>query len=342
MKRLFPIILAFLCVPLVSGAREEGLSEDLFRAIRKNDLAAVKVLLRKGVDVNAKDSDGATPLMYAALYAAPECMKLLLEKGADPNAKSAAGVAALMWGIGDIRKVRLLLAKGADVNARSKAGKTPLLLAASYDGAFDTVKLLVEKGADATAKDEAGAGAVILAAESGDVATLRLLIEKGADVNARAGPHFNEVQFGTLTPAREQLAEERRQLNLGLTPLMMAADQGNREAVKLLLEKGADVNAATGGGFTALHAAALRDDPEMVRALIEKGAEVNRQDFQGHTPLITAAAADGLSVEVIRALLGKGADVNVKSKDGHTALQRAKTKGETEIVKLLRQAGATE
>src|SRR5712692_7047953 len=269
------LLVPLLTIALVSAASEGSQNQDLFRAIRQNDVAAVKALLRRGAPVNVKDPDGATPLMYAALYGSPACVKLLLDKGADPNTRNAAGATALMWGIGDLRKVRLLLEKDADVNAHSKAGKTPLLLAAGYNGAADTVKLLLEKGADLAARDQGEANAVVLAAESGDAVVLKLLLDKGGDSNSRAGARFNEARFGTLTEARKEMVEKREEAFAGTTALMVAVLQGNREAVQLLLERGADAKAAVGGGFTALHAAAQRGDFAIVRALLAKGAPVN-------------------------------------------------------------------
>ena len=328
-----------LPVTLLAAVSLLGADAELFSAIRKNDLAAVRTLVRNGAAANTKDSDGATPLMQAALSASPEVVKFLLDSGADPNAANAAGVTALLWGIGDIRKVRLLLEKGANVNARSKAGKTPLLLAAGYSGSVETVRLLLAKGADLAAKDEGEANAVVLAAESGDVEVLRLLLDKGGDPNSRAGAGFNETRFGTLVSER---LEQSRKLSGGYTALIVAMQQGNREAARLLLERGADAKAVTGGGVTALHEAAKRGDAEIVRTLLDQGAPVNRKDFEGNTPLLVAAASDAWNGEVVRALLAKGADVKVNGAGGRTALGWAKTKGETEIVKILKAAGAAE
>ncbi len=343
LKVVFVTIAAALLVPLLHSAEgKEGSNEELFRAIRKSDIATVRQLLEKGADVNARGDDESTPLMHAALYATPECVKLLLEKGADPDAKNAAGATALMWGISDIRKVRLLVENGAGVNARSGYGKTPLLLAASYDGGAGTVKFLLNKSADPAAKDKTGATTVILAAESGNVAALELLIKKGVDVNAKTGPGFNEFQFGTVTAVRQEMQELRAEANVGFTALMVAAEGENIEAVKLLLAKGADVNAKTGGGVTALHLAANNGNLEIVQLLLDRGASVNDKDPEGNTPLMVSAASGSLNAGIVRALIDKGADVNFKGLDDRTAIYWAKKKGDTEIVKILRQAGAAE
>ena len=82
---------------------------DLFTAIRDGDRTAVKALLRRGADVNARDEDAATALMHAAADADLPTMKLLLEEGADVNATSTSGATALLWALHDLEKVKLLL-----------------------------------------------------------------------------------------------------------------------------------------------------------------------------------------------------------------------------------------
>ena len=108
-------------------------------------------------DVNAKDSDGATPLHEAALNGNTENVKLLLDKGADVNAKDTDGWTPLLLAAanGHTETVKLLIDKGADVNAKTSNGATPLHWAA-FEGNTENVKLLIEKGADVNAKGEDG------------------------------------------------------------------------------------------------------------------------------------------------------------------------------------------
>src|SRR2546425_378857 len=132
MSRIYcSVSIAIVATTLAYAAKNDSaLNDELFRAIRANDSAAVEALLRRGAQVNSKDEDGATPLMHASINGDPGLVKVLLEKGADPNARNKAGATALLWSVHDVRKVRLLVGKGANVNARSEGGKTPLLLAA--------------------------------------------------------------------------------------------------------------------------------------------------------------------------------------------------------------------
>ena len=102
----------------------------------------------------------------------------------------------------------------------------------------------------------------------------------------------------------------------GSTLLMHAAAIGSPEAVKLLLDSGADVNAKNQFEATALILGA--GNPAKARMLVEKGADVNAKSKLGRTPLMIAASCDGCSATV-KLLLDKGADPNAKDKDGNTA-----------------------
>ena len=99
-----------------------------FDAIKQNDIEAVEVLLEEGVDVNAKDNYGATPLISAAFFGYTEIAELLLEAGADPNIKDKDGWTPLMIAAMDGKTgvVKLLLKAGADPNAKNKEGETAL------------------------------------------------------------------------------------------------------------------------------------------------------------------------------------------------------------------------
>ena len=109
-------------------------SAALFQAIRAGDRAAVRLLIKAGTDINARDEVGNTPLMAAALNADAAVLELLLKAGADVNATNQAGATALMRAATSEDKVRLLVAKGADVKARSHMGNTALILAARKAG----------------------------------------------------------------------------------------------------------------------------------------------------------------------------------------------------------------
>ena len=118
-----------------------------------NDLQKVVLLLEKGAEVNARNTDGKTPLMFAARGSStPEIVALLIEKGAEVNARNTNSWTPLMFAAENSSTpeiVQLLLEKGAEVNARNTAGYTPLKFAAAdTNGKSAEIKqLLIDAGA---------------------------------------------------------------------------------------------------------------------------------------------------------------------------------------------------
>jgi ankyrin repeat protein len=121
-------------------------------------------------------------------------------------------------------------------------------------------------------------------------------------------------------------------------PLLLAAENGHKQVVKLLVDKGAEVNAQGGGYGNALQTASARGYKEIVKLLLDKGAEVDAQGgYYGDT--LQAASAGGHEV-VVRLLVDKGAEVNAQGGPYGNALQAASARGYKEIVKLLLNKGA--
>jgi ankyrin repeat protein len=168
--------------------------------------------------------------------------------------------------------------------------------------------------ADSTDKD----ARLIKAAKDGDLPAIQTALAGGDDINGRD--------------------------KSGATALMWAANGGHAEVVKLLLEKGADVNVKRiGDGITALAVAAQNGHTELVNLLLEKGAEVNAKSSTGVTALILASQNG--HTDVVKSLLAAKADINAKAsvegKD-YTPLSVAKEMGRIQIIELLEKAGAKE
>jgi ankyrin repeat protein len=121
-------------------------------------------------------------------------------------------------------------------------------------------------------------------------------------------------------------------------PVVDAAKNGNRETLRALLKKGANVNAAEADGTTALHWASYRDDLESADVLIHAGAAVNAANDLGVTPLWTASLNG--SVAMVRRLLEAGANPSAALLRGETVVMVAARAGNPEIVELLASRGA--
>ena len=118
-------------------------------------------------------------------------------------------------------------------------------------------------------------------------------------------------------------------------PIHLAAISGNVQIAELLLASGADINEQDDNGSTPVSFAAGRRHIEMVRYLLEKGADVNIRNTQGMTPLFLAGIP-----EIAALILDNGADVNARSNDGTTPLFAAVWRGRTELVRHLLERGA--
>ncbi|MCG8486949.1 MAG: ankyrin repeat domain-containing protein [Chromatiales bacterium] len=240
----------------------------------------------------------------------------LSRKGGSINEKnSAAGVyegfTPLHMAINNGHKdVALYLIKGgANVNEKGKLGRTPLHLAA-YNGMPQVAKLLISRGAYVNASNEEGATPLHSAAfgivNSGDL--LKILLAKGANVDSGTGTKIG-------------------------TPLIHATKYGNLEAVKVLLNNGADINARDESGNSALHFASLYGRIDVATYLLMKNPDVNQVNQENNSPL-HVAAINGRRM-VAEQLVYHGANLIGKNGAMETPLDCAKQNNRDTVVALL-------
>ncbi len=156
----------------------------------------------------------------------------------------------------------------------------------------------------------------------------------------QAQPLFDAIQRADTSAVKRLLAggvsADSRDAD-GVPALMSAALFARVDCVRLLLDRGADPDAATKTGATALMWAV--PDLEKVRLLVEHGANVNaRSNNLGRTPLLIAAGYPG-STDTLRVLLDKGADLRAKDKNGEHALHKASSSADVEVVRFLVERG---
>jgi ankyrin repeat protein len=346
---------------------------ELADAAMRGDREAVRAAIARKADVNAAQVDGSTALHWAAERDDLEMAELLLEAGARATARTREGVAPLQLAAinGSAKMIDRLLKAGADPNAPlTTAGDTALMMAART-GKTDAIRVLVEAGADVNAKESwGGTTALMWAVSEGHAQAARLLIDAGADVNARS--HYvaaaNGRGFEGRTPLANSTEAKAAEFASGwLTPLMLAAREGDVELARMLLDAGADIDAAAGDGKTALALAIFNGNYEAASFLVDRRADVNRADAQRFTPLFWAvdrrnmetapnfpwmATADPMPL--IRRLLDAGANPNAlvnntpraRMREGSprivfaTALMRAAFAADLELVRLLLDRGA--
>jgi uncharacterized protein len=269
----------------------------LFFAVREGHIDVVRVLLEAGVNVNETLQpkadrpasplgtnykpirNGTSPLMLAVENGHFELAIALVEAGADPNDQRSgfSPLHAISWvrkpdasDVGDpapigsgsltsLQFVRALVDRGANVNARLAKG-------------------VPRPPASATMLGTEGATPFLMAADRADVPLMRELLKAGADPflpNAdKSTPLMAAAGLGTSDPLEEAGTEDEA-----------------LEAVKMLLDLGADINAVDSKGDTAMHGAAYGNFPAIVQLLAERGADVNvwkQPDTEGRTPLFIA------------------------------------------------------
>ena len=284
------------------------LNKKLIKAVKKGETEQVKELLAKGADVNAKDKGS----LWISI------IKYLCEAITDECFLYPKDWTALMWAVGADHNeiVQLLLDNGANVNVRAGIlNMTALVWAVTLKNKKAVQLLLDVKKIDVNTQDNIGETALMKAITNGDLEIVKSLIEKGADVNIKA-------KYAT-----------------GYTALMLASLEPDIKIIKLLIKKGADVNANEGAILPwALTSSKNKELKKIVKLLIEKGADIKGKN--GRLALIKAVEKD--YTEIARFLIKKRADVNVKNKDGMTALKQALKNKNSEMINILKQAGAVE
>ena len=342
-------------------------------AAMRGDRAAIRAALGRKADVNAPQVDGSTALHWAVERDDLEMADLLIRAGARVTAATREGVTPLQLAAinGSAPMMARLLKAGVDANAAlTTAGDTALMMAART-GKVDAIRVLLEAGARINAQETWGGTTPLMwAVSEGHADAVRTLITAGANVNARS--HYvapaNGRGFEGRTPVAGKTDAKIEEFASGwLTPVMLAAREGNADVARLLMDAGAEVNARAGDGKTALALAIFNGNYDVASLLIDRRADVNIADAQHFTPLFWAVDRRNMEtapnfpwmvtadpLPLIRKLLDAGADPNAlvnntpraRMREGSprivfaTALMRAAFAADLELVNLLLAHGA--
>jgi ankyrin repeat protein len=381
------VLVALCLVALMPVRTAIAADERLVQAAAQANVQLVRQLLAGRADVNAADGNGTSPLHWAVWADDPATVDELVRAGASVTAVNAFGVTPIYTAAerGNATIIRRLIGSGATANGTDRSGDT-VLMAAVRSGRLDAVTALVEAGADVNAADPQLGHTVLMWAVRSDSASIaRLLLARGASLEARTrtgakpaarppgaggGSHGVGIVRSGVPPQGEQLPAPG-----GMTPLLFAARDGSLEATPVLIEAGANLNAADPNGMTPLMMAITNGQIRVAQLLVDKGADVHAADWYGRTPLWAAveirnldtrsgATDNGIdrdgAMRLIASILDKGVDVSARVTEfppqrrhllplaslewvdftGQTAFIRAAQSADVQVMKLLLSKGA--
>ncbi|XP_063923686.1 uncharacterized protein LOC135137861 [Zophobas morio] len=323
-------------------------------ASKKVNQDIMLLLIAEGINLNARTKNGMTPLYIACLEGVYENVETLLGFGAsvntdDEHKKNALHYASTSRGI-NRNTIKLLIERGIDVNAQNENGTTALHLTC-LEGVYENVETLLNCAASINTTDKNNKNALHYASASRTVnpKIIKLLLNKGISVDCQHKNGTTPLQIACregVYKNAETLLDSGAWLNMtderneNALHYALASNKVNQKIIKLLLDKGINVNAQNKHGITALHIACLEGVYESVETLLDSGVSLDLTDESNQNALHYASASNKFNPNIIQLLLKKGMDVNARKKKGTTALQIACLEGILENANLLLDSGA--
>jgi uncharacterized protein len=336
------------------GIHEDGLGNTYERtplhiAAENGQTEIVDLLLKKGADINTRDrtngaplSQGNSALILAAAMNHLDTVQLLLAQTKKPDVllREREGKTAFWFAVANenLEMVKLLYSHGSKINLPDKTGAS-VLTATVLHKKYDVLDFLVSKGANINMADNSGSTPLMTAIGLQGVnrpvvlAYLKKFLTFKPKLNHLDSDDsaLHLAAFFGFIDAVKLLLENGANINLqseasGRTPLYVTAISKNIDTAKVLMKEGAKTEIPDKAGYTPLTAAVIVVDPDMVRTLVEGGAVMDvRTAASNLTPLVMAAAnPDPFKhknyIKIMKYLLDRKADVNFQASDGRTPL----------------------
>jgi ankyrin repeat protein len=320
--------------------------------VNNGKLAMLELLLRSGANVGAQDVNGVTPLMIAVYNNYGDAVAKILERKPDMSLKTVKKWSAVHYTYrnGSRYIAKLLVAHGAPLDdAEAELGSTPLHFAAAC-GSLDVARFLLESGANREAKDNNKSTPLLRAIRNNQVAVAEYLLEQGASIFVKSEPYQLSAILHTATWTNSQHlvkllfdrgAELEDRDNEEITPLIRSAFNLNEAVFHLLLEKGANLESLDIYGRTALQRACLASLEKTVKLLLQAKPVINFKDEKnGMTALHYAAATTNTSTEICQLLLDHGAELDGIDNFGSTPIFKALYHNNMKLLGYLAERGA--
>ena len=359
-----------------TNARNQEGNTAFHTAVLVDYEAAGILLISRGADIFAPNSNGDTPL-YLAFYApGPIREWMLIQKTleAEDGLGNTALHYAAQWKLHT--HIPLLVQKGSGLEAGNAVGETPLFMASRADSP-ETIRVLLAAGASIKAKDVQGNSPLHSAVRWDARNVIDPLLEAGNSVNAQnlggKTPLHEAVRLG-LGASEVILINRRANIEIrdvqGNTPLMEAVQNGSSASMERLINAGADPITRNNTGDTPLHTAVSLQRDDLVTILLNNGAPIHARNSSGITPFrialstspamvatlltkdrITMADDEGLSplhialmqrtsAEMIRIIINRGCRISAVDSEGRTPLRLALDMNALEEAKTLADAGS--
>ena len=323
---------------------DSDLSESILQVAQYSHVDDLKFLLNIGGNVNSRDENNQTPLIFAAFRGEWLALKVLLQYKADPNISRYQDNVTPLYIVsqnGQHGCVYLLLKYGANPNVKKSSGFTPLIIASQL-GHYKCVNVLLQHKANPNIRSQEGTTAIYMASQDGHSHCVDLLLQYKAnhkllcktDGSDALGVASNNGHYECIRLLLQHKADPNVQFITGATALYHACQNGHNRCVDLLLRYNADPNIIrTTDNTTPLFQACQDGNDECASLLLKYNANPNIQHKDGATALLSACQYGRHRCADL--LLHFGAKPNIQANDGHTALHQASRFGYHECVDLL-------